>query len=69
MAVRFIYNWKMIGRYEDDTELIVGGSNEEDCMYKLIDRQEKHGNLVWYSGCCDEDYADGQYIGHNNFLY
>ena len=61
--------WKMIGRYADDEEIEVGGCNEEDCMCKLIDLQEKHGELVWYSGVCDEGYVDGEYIGRENFVY
>jgi hypothetical protein len=69
MNINFVYPWKMVGRYEDDYEAEVGGSNEEDCMGKLIDLQEKHGNLVWYSGLCDEDYEAGEYIGRENFIY
>ena len=38
-------------------------------MYKLIELQEKHGELTWYSGVCDEDYVDGEYIGRENFIY
>lgn len=69
MSVDYIYPWKMVGRYEDDYEAEIGGNNEEDCMCKLIDLQEKHGNLVWYSGYCDEDYVAGEYIGEENFIY
>lgn len=61
--------WKMVGRYEDDEEIVVGGCDEEDCMYKLIKLTEKHGRLVWYSGVCDEDYEAGEYIGRDNFIY
>lgn len=38
--------WKMIGRYADNEEIEVGGFDEEDCMCKLIDLQEKHGELI-----------------------
>ena len=55
--------------YTDDEEITVSGFNEEDCMYKLIDLQEKHGALTWYSGINDEDYVDGEYIGRENFIY
>lgn len=58
-----MYPFKMIGRYEDDDEEIVGGDDENDCMYKLIELQDVHGNLVWYSTYYDEDYIDGYYIG------
>ena len=61
--------WKMIGRYTDDEEITVSGFNEEDCMCKLIDLQEKHWELKWYSGINDEDYVDGEYIGRENFIY
>lgn len=67
--IKIIYAWKMVGCYEDGTELVVGGVDEEDCMYKLIQQQESSGNLEWYSGYCDEDYADGEYIGRENFIY
>lgn len=67
--IKFIYPWKMVGRYEDDYEAEVGGSGEEDCMEKLIDLQEEHGKLVWYSGFSDEDYESGEYIGKDNFIY
>lgn len=67
--MRILTPWKMVGRYDDDEEIEVGGCNEEDCMCKLIDLQEKHGELVWYSGVCDEDYMDGEYISRENFVY
>lgn len=37
--------YKMVGRYADDEEIIVGGNDEEDCMYKLIAKQESTENL------------------------
>ena len=61
--------WKMVGRYSNDEEVYVNGCDEEDCMCQLIDQQEQHGELVWYSGVCDEDYVDGEYIGRENFIY
>ena len=62
-------NWKMIGRFADDEEIVVGGHDEEFCMQKLIDLTDEHGELEWYSGYCDEDYESGQYIGRENFIY
>lgn len=47
----------------------MGGNDEEDCMQRLIDLQEKHGDLTWYSGYVDQDYATGEYIGRENFVY
>lgn len=46
----------------------VGGNDEEDCMQRLIDLQEKHGDLTWYSGYVDQDYAAGEYVGRENFI-
>jgi len=68
-AVNIIYPWKMVGEYEDGEEEEVGGFDEEHCMQKLIDLQEEHGELTWYSGYSDEDYANGEYIGRENFVY
>ena len=60
--MKILYPFKMAGRYEDDTEIEVGGFDEEDCMCKLIEIHDsgKHGNLVWYSGVTDEEYIDGE---------
>jgi len=69
MTVRILTPWRMVGRYADDAEIEVGGYSEEDCMYKLIARQETHGELIWYSGICDEDYVAGEYVGEDNFIY
>ena len=69
MSIKLLYPWKMIGRYEDGQEIIVNGNDEEDCMGKLVDLQKKHGELNWYSGYSDEDYANGEYIGKDNFIY
>ena len=44
-------------------------NDEEDCMQRLIDLQEKHGDLTWYSGYTDQDYAAGEYISRENFIY
>ena len=69
MAVKLLWPWKMIGRYADGEELTVGGFDESECMGKLIDLQEKHGELTWHSGFSDDDYANGEYIGAENFIY
>lgn len=63
------YPWKMVGRYADGEEIEVVGSDEADCVEKLCSLEEKHGNLVWYSGVSDEDYVNGEYIGRDNFIY
>lgn len=61
--------WKMVGQYSDGKEITVCGNSEEDCMASLIDLEEKHGSLTWYSGVTDEDYQFGEYIGRDNFIY
>lgn len=61
--------FRMCGRFADDLEVTVGGNDENDCMEKLCDMEELHGELVWYSGYTDEDYANGEYIGRENFKY
>ena len=62
MTMEIITPWKMIAKYADGEEIYVGGQDEEDCMYKLIAKQEKHGELVWYSGVCDDNYVCGEYV-------
>ncbi len=69
MSINILWPWKMVGRYADETELIANGNDEDECMCKLIDQQEKHGELIWYSGYSDEDYEAGEYIGKENFVY
>lgn len=61
--------WRICGEYEDGFTVTVGGNSEEDCMEKLIDLQEKHGDLTWFSGYKDQDYEAGEYIGRENFIY
>lgn len=69
MSIKVHWPWKMVGRFEDDEEITVGGFSEDDCMKQLIDRMDEHGELTWYSGVTDEDYAAGEYIGQENFVY
>lgn len=66
--MKLLYPWKMVGRYADDTEIVIEGYDEYDCMGKLINLQNQHGELTWYSGYSDEDYVDGEYIGRENFI-
>lgn len=61
--------WKMVADYEDGERLYSYGNSEEDCMEELLEQMEQHGNCTWYSGCSDEDYVDGEYIGRENFKY
>ncbi len=61
--------FRMCGRFADDFEATVGGNDECDCMEKLDEMTERHGELVWWSGYADEDYVAGEYIGRENFKY
>lgn len=61
--------FRMCGRFVDDFEVTVGSNDESDCMEKLGELTEQHGELVWRSGYVDEDYANGEYIGRENFKY
>lgn len=67
--MKVFYQWKICGKYADGFEITVGGIDEYECMGKLIELTEKHGELVWYSGYSDEDYEAGEYIGKENFIY
>ena len=61
--------FRMCGRFADNFEVTVGGNDESDCIERLDKLTEQHGELVWYSGYVDEDYAGGEYIGRENFKY
>ena len=61
--------WRICGEYKDGFSVTIGGNDEEDCMQRLINLQEKHGNLTWYSGFTDQDFAAGEYISRENFIY
>ena len=58
--------FRMCGRFVDDFEVTVGSNDESDCMEKLGELTEQHGELVWYSGYVDEDHAEGGEIGREN---
>lgn len=62
-------HWKMVADYEDEERLYFHGNNEEDCMEEVAAQEEFHGKCTWYSGCSDEDYEVGEYIGRENFKY
>ena len=57
---KICWPWKMVARYADGEEIEVGGNSEEDCMERLAAFEEAHGEMTWYSGVCDEDYANGE---------
>jgi len=62
MGINILYPYKMVGRYEDGFEIEVGGNDEGDCIWYLDKYSENHGELVWYSGVCDDYYIDGELI-------
>lgn len=68
MGINILYPWKMCGEFADGFEITVGGNDEGDCIWYLNQYTDQHGELVWYSGYCDEDYVDGEYIGRENII-
>lgn len=69
MTMQILYPFIFLAEYEDGTSLRFYGNNEEDCMYKVTEAIEEHGDCVWYSGYNDEDYVAGEYIGRENMIY
>ena len=67
--IEILWPWKMAARFADDYETIVCGNDEDACICKIADLAEQHGECVWYSGVCDDDYMDGEYVGAENFIY
>lgn len=67
--MEIFYPWKIQGRYSDGFETEISGESEEDCMEKLLDLCVRHGDLEWYSGVCNENYEQGEYIGAENYIY
>ena len=63
------YPYMMLFRFADDYETTVGGNDEGDCIWKADKMRETHGDIIYYTGICDEDYADGEYVGRENFIY
>ena len=55
--------WKMIARYADGEEAIVGGSDAADCTQKLLALEQEHGEVVSISDVSDDCYDRGKYIG------
>lgn len=50
------------GEFADGYTYTAGGSSEAECVETLANMQDKHGELVWYSGITDEDYDAGRRI-------
>lgn len=66
---RVMYPCIMLGEFEDGYSTEMPGADIGDCLWKLDKLQDKHGELIWYSGLNDEDYVDGEYVGRENFIY
>lgn len=41
-------NFAMVARYADDEELTFYEKDEDDCVSKMADAQDKHGDVTWY---------------------
>lgn len=67
--MKILYPYKLWARYKDDYEILIEGNNEDDCISKMAGMIGKHGEVTWYSGYCDEDYVDGEYVGRENFIH
>ena len=50
------------GEFADGYTYTAGGNSEAECVETLADMQDKHGELVWYSGITDEDCDAGRRI-------
>lgn len=60
---KVLFPWAMVGRFADGYTCEVSGDSEADCIEKLGNMQDKHGELEYYSGVDDDDYdADGRRI-------
>ena len=67
--MKLLWPYKLCVRFKDDYEVVINGNSDEDCICKMGDMQDIHGEVTWYSGYCDEDYVDGEYVGRENFVY
>lgn len=59
---RLLFPWEVEGEFADGYRYTAKGNSEAECVEKLGDMQDKHGELVWYSGTTDEYYDAGHLI-------
>lgn len=59
---QLIFPFLVEGEFADGYTCEVGGDSEAECIEKLGNMQDKHGELVWYSGVTDENYEFGKSI-------
>lgn len=66
-AGKILFPWAMVGRFADGYTCEVAGDSEAECVEKLGNMQDKHGELEFYSGIDDDDYdASGRRIEHGS---
>ena len=49
----------LLGELADGTSLTIYGTDEEDCMYKLLQKVPEDNELVWYGCLFDETHEAG----------
>jgi hypothetical protein len=59
---QLIFPFLVEGEFADGYTCEVGGDSEAECIEKLVNMQDKHGELVWYSGVTDENYEFGKNV-------
>ena len=60
--IQMLWPFRMYGEYEDGYSTTVGGNDEDDCIDRLIQMSDKHGDLTFYTGVDDELYDNGERI-------
>ena len=66
---KICYPWCFYAEYKDGTKCYFYGNSEDECMQKVCDAISIYGECEYYTGIDDEDYAAGEYIGRDNFIY
>lgn len=57
---RILTPYQVEGEFADGFRYTAQGNSEAECVETLGDMQDKHGELVWYSGSEDEYYTTGR---------
>lgn len=60
MENKILTPWRMYAEYEDGTGFYFPGFTEEDCMCRIANAQDRHGDCTFYTGVSDDNYYDGQ---------
>lgn len=64
-----IYPFAMYAEYEDGNCYYIYDRDEDNCMVGVCSLIEEHGYCEFYSGVTNEDRADGEWVGRENFIY